>query len=467
LKFSLKTPGKIMVLAFNSDGSEILTGDTDHVVRVWDAQNGELVGHAFWQGDMITAAAFQPEGDDLATGSKDGLACLWKGDGSEGDQASLEWEKSGREHFKKLQDHALFSPNLKEALTYGGKTACLWDVSTGSPVGRVLVAGGTILRAVFNPESSSLLTCDKDGEARLWNLATGKFIALPHEKAVHGGAFSADGKKILTGGEDGNLKLWNAATGEEWGKPVPTGLNIMKTLLSSDGNKMAVLGSNGGFKLYATKPEDEKPLVKVGKGVKNAVFSADSRTLLLVAGSMATLFDVKTGKVLRNLKHGPGLFGALLSPDDKTAATLGAEGNIRLWDLKTGLPIGNSLNHEGAIQDCVFSPHGEALLAAYQDGGWQWWDTQTGEAIGEEVRQGKLARAMGFDPGGNSLRLLGKDGTLIRVDTDWVDPQADPDRLLLASQVAGRCQVNSLGSLDPVPADQWVRLWVQYRKGEK
>ncbi|HTC19419.1 MAG TPA: hypothetical protein VK859_01130, partial [bacterium] len=62
LKFSLKTPGKIMVLAFNSDGSEILTGDTDHVVRIWNAQNGELLGHAFWQGDMITAAAFQPGG---------------------------------------------------------------------------------------------------------------------------------------------------------------------------------------------------------------------------------------------------------------------------------------------------------------------------------------------------------------------------------------------------------------------
>jgi WD40 repeat protein len=466
LKFSLKTPGKIMVLAFNSDGSEVLTGDTDHVVRVWDAQTGELLGHAFWQGDMITAAAFQPGGESLATGSKDGLACLWKRAGDEEDPVSLEWEKSDREHFKKLQDHSLFSPDLREVLTYGGKTACLWDTATGNPVGKALIAGGTILRAVFNPEGSSLLTCEKDGEARLWNLATDKFMVLSHEKAVHGGAFSADGKKILTGGEDKNLRLWNASNGEEIRKSVPTGLSITKALLSPDGEKMAVLGLNGGFKLYpASKGDGEVwPLLKIDKGVKNAVFSGNSRTLLLFTGSTATLYDAKTGKALLNLKHGLGLSGVLLSPDNQTAATLGADGNIRLWNLITGLPIGNSLKHEGAIQDCVFSPHGEALFAAYQDGGWQWWDTQTGEAIGEEVMEGTQVRAMGFDPGGKSLQLLGKDGTLTKIDADWVDPQADPDQLLLASQVAGRCEVNSQGSLDPVPADQWVRLWVQYQK---
>jgi WD40 repeat protein len=356
---------------------------------------------------------------------------------------------------------------LKQVLTYGGKTACLWDAATGSPVGKVLIAGGTILRAVFNPDGTSLLTCDKDDEARLWNLATDKFISLPHEEAVHGGAFSGDGKKILTGGEDKSLKLWNSATGEESGEPVETGLNITKTLLSPDGERMAALGSNGGFKLYSMDKGVPKPLTKADKGVKNIIFSADSQTFLLVTGSMAALFDAKTGKALLNLKHGSALSGALLSPDGKTAATLGADGNIRLWDLKTGLPVGNALKHEGAIQDCAFSPHGEALIAAYQDGGWQWWDTQTGEAIGEETWQGALVREMGFEPGGKSLLMLGKDGALTKVDADWVDPQADPDRLLLASQVAGRCQVNSLGSLDPVPADQWVRLWVQYRKGEK
>ncbi len=466
LKFNLKTPGKIMVLAFNSDGSQVLTGDTDHVVRVWDAQSGHLLGHAFWQGDMITAAAFQPGGDDLATGGKDGLACLWKRGTDEEDPVSLEWEKSGREHYKKLQDHCLFSPDLKKVLTYGGKTACLWDRATGGPLGKVLIAGGTIMRAVFNPDGSCLLTCDKDAEARLWNLATGKFIAFPHEKAVHGGAFRADGKEILTGGEDKSLRLWNASNGEEEGKAVPTGLSIVKALFSPDGERMAALGLKGGLKLYPTDKGDGnvKPILKIEKGVKNAVFSADSRTLLSFAGSMATLFDAQTGKVLFNLKHGPGLSGVLLSPDNKTAATLGGDGNIRLWNLSTGLPIGNSLKHEGPVEDCLFSPRGEALFVAYQDGGWQWWDTQTGEAIGEEVFQGIPARAMGFEPGGKSLRMLDKDGAIIKIKADWVGPQADPDRLLLASQIAGRCQVNSQGSLDPVPADQWVRLWVQYQK---
>jgi WD40 repeat protein len=135
--------------------------------------------------------------------------------------------------------------------------------------------------------------------------------------------------------------------------------------------------------------------------------------------------------------------------------------------VKTGLPIGNPLKHEGSAQEALFSPKGGALLVTYMNGGWQLWDTRSGESIGDEVKLGTLARAIGFEPNGKSFSLLGQDGSVTRLDADWLDPQTNPQKLILATQLAGWCKVNSQGSLDPVSADQWVKLWNQYRKESK
>ncbi len=468
LRFILKTGGRISALAFSADGREVLTGDTDHVVGIWNAETGQHLGHDFWQGDIITAAAFDPQGRTLAAGCRDGLACLWAlpGDGMD-DEISLAWNNPGREHLKKFQSHALFSPDLKKALTFGGKTACLWDAATGKGEGDILVAGGTILRAVFSPDSSRLLTCDSDGESRLWNLPTGRFQVLGKGKAVYGGAFSADGRTVLTGGEDKSLHLWDVQSGQEKGKPLGTGLSISKVLLSPDGERMAALGWNGGLKLYSPQPTGGKPLLKVEKGVHDALFSPDSRTLVYALTKTAAVVDSSTGKSLRILDHGIGLVSVLISPDSGTIATMGSDGTIRLWSLATGLSIGNPLRHEGPAQDWTFSPHGDVLLVAYQDGGWEFWDTRTGEAIGEEEPRGLLAKAVGFDPDGKTARMLGKEGELVQKRLDWMDPLTDPNRLVLISEVAGRSRVDVQGSLEPVTSDQWVRLWAQYRKESK
>jgi WD40 repeat protein/serine/threonine protein kinase len=468
LKFSLKTGGRITTLAFSADGREVLAGTTDHLVRIWDAQTGQPLGHEYWQGDAITAAAFDPLGRTLAAGGKDGLACLWDLplDGKKY-QTSLAWVSSGRGHLKKPQSHALFSPDLKKILTFGGKTACLWNAITGKGEGGILEAGGSILRAVFSPDGTELLTCETDRQARLWNLSTGHFKSLGQGKAVEGGAFSFDGKTILTGGDDKTLRQWDAESGQQKGKPLSVGFSISKALISAGGENIAALGGNGNLKLYTTETKGPKLLMKVEKTVHDAVFSGDGRNLVYAAGKTAVVVEAKTGKPLRILDHGAGLTSVLVSPDSRTIATLGSDGTIRLWDLSTGLSVGNSLRHDGPVEDWAFSPHGDVLLAAYEDGGWEFWDTRTGEPIGEEEPLGVQAKALGFEPDGETARMLGKEGELVQKQLDWMDPKTDPNNLVLISEVSGRLRVDSQGSLEAVNSDQWVRLWAQYRKDNK
>jgi len=464
LRFSLKTGGKISTLAFSADGREVLTGGSDHALRIWNAETGQPLGHDFWLGDMVTAAAIDPQGRTLAGGGKDGLACLWAlPDGGDG-RASLAWKSSDRESLRKRHNHFLFSPNLDKLLTYGGKTACLWNAGTGKGQGGVVETDGTILRAVFSPDGSRILLCGSDGTAQLWNLSTGRLRPLRHGKSVEGGAFSADGKTVLTGGADKNLRLWDAESGDAEGKPVATGLSIVKALLSPDGKVAAALGSKGGLKLYVLESKSPKLVLKVEKGVHDAQFSRDGRFLVYAQGKTTPIVDAHTGKPMGGLEHGFGLTQVLVGPDGGTVATLGSDGTIRLWNPATGHSIGNPLRHDGPVADWTFSPLGNVLLAAYEDGGWEFWDSHTAEAIGEEQSNGFEPRAVGFAMDGRTVGVAGKEGELLQKRLDWMDPKTDPDRLVLTSEVSGRLKVDNQGSLEPVSADQWVRLWAQYRK---
>ncbi len=61
--------------------------------------------------------------------------------------------------------------------------------------------------------------------------------------------------------------------------------------------------------------------------------------------------------------HHVGIVTAVaFSPDGKIALTGSGDGTARLWDARTGSPIGSPLRHEDQVEDVVFSPDGQIVL---------------------------------------------------------------------------------------------------------
>ncbi|HVM31609.1 MAG TPA: protein kinase [bacterium] len=459
LKFTLHTNGKVLALGFSPDGSKIFAGTADHQLLLWDAQTGAPLGKSLWHGSAVTAAAFGPGGKTIITGAQDGLARFWDLSDPGDSKTTLAWKSPGRERLKGLENHAVLSHDGGRLLTYGGKSACLWDAVSGKPEGDPLVVEGPITRALFSPDDSRALLCDMSREARLFTLSDGSSKVLAQAGAARAGDFSADGKWVLTGGDDKNLRLWDADSGAPRGKPLDTGFKIEKAFFSPDAKRVAVLGAGGALKVYGVPP-GEKPLLSIGHKVRAAAFSPDSRWVVTAEGSDANLWDVSSGKKVKSFAHGHALSGVLFSPKGDRVASLGSDGTARLWDVATGKPAGNPLQHAGPLQDWAFSPGGQALVLAYQDGGWQVWDAKTGEPIGDETQEGLLIVELGFSPDGKTLRLLDKKGGLKTLDSSWMDP-LDADALLLKSKVAGLCEVDAGGTLAPLSTDAWVKDFKQ------
>ena len=66
----------------------------------------------------------------------------------------------------------------------------------------------------FSPDGTLVLTCSADRTAQLWSVDTGQPIGPPleHQLEIYDGAFSPDGKRVVTGGGRGEVKLWDVPT---------------------------------------------------------------------------------------------------------------------------------------------------------------------------------------------------------------------------------------------------------------
>jgi WD40 repeat protein len=230
-------------LAYSPDGRVIAVAYSNPVVRVLDAQTGEVLLELDHD-EVIHSVAFSPDGATIATVDSDAAApVLW--DAVSGEKLMTMTAESDITTVAFSPDGAL--------LAGGGEQVYLWDVATGeiiatlpgddtfylatpalSPDGALLAVPGYPVRVVdvssatdvytipldahtvsFSPDGSRLATVGVQA-AGVWDAASGEMIFLAgHPHSVDTIAWSPDGRRLVTGGSDGRFRIWDAETGAE------------------------------------------------------------------------------------------------------------------------------------------------------------------------------------------------------------------------------------------------------------
>ena len=374
-------------------------GKSDGKIRLWDTTTGEksftLRGHAekieanllhqvldpeniqappppINNDKPIFALAFSPDGTKLASGSNDATVRLW--DTNSGDELSVL-----RRHTDNGWTTVLAFSEDGKMFASGGtdKTVQLWDTTTSELLTTLIGHINSITSLTFSRNGSMLASASADGAIRFWNTETGDPIPTHitgHTKAVKAVVFFKDGSTLATAAFNGIITFWDLETSTIIRQTIGHRDWLTASAFSPDGTKFASLSA------------DSNPFFESGSIPTMRTSNPDQ---------MIRLVDVNTGRELDTLKNQINPTLMAFSPDGKTIA-LGSTGKIRLWHTETNDHIDINLSDpkDGSLvrflfeaKSLAFSPDGKKLVSGTQAGDVRMWDVETGLALANLIEQ--------------------------------------------------------------------------------
>ncbi|MFM7405102.1 MAG: P-loop NTPase fold protein [Cuspidothrix sp.] len=154
----------VISVAFNHDGTQMVSGSDDHSVRLWDVQTGKAIGQPFsGHNGSVNSVAFNHDGTQVVTGSDD-------------------------------------------------NTVRLWNVQTGKAIGQPFSGHtGYVNSVTFNHDGTQVVSGSLDNTVRLWDISDPQrkrqIIIGKHKGQVFSVAVDPLGDYIISAGEDG-IKVW-------------------------------------------------------------------------------------------------------------------------------------------------------------------------------------------------------------------------------------------------------------------
>jgi len=278
----------------------------------------------------------------------------------------------------------------------------------------------------FSPDGKHLVSGGRDGSVRFWDPAA-KLVAkgpavLPMPVWSAAFAFAPDGKRFVALNYTNRSEppsLWDTATLRKMDTLSFLGTNNSAVKWSPDGRLFAVGDWRGNLRIWEV--DGHRLLTNFateGMHIGTIRFAGGGRSLLC-GFTVRTNGYTRTGKIWNVADwreiHLPAeaiqhvQWGAV-SPDNRTFASLVADGTVGWWDLVSGCRRALFPRHFASVDGyMVFSPDSRTLAGSATEGLTTLWDVPTGQ-IRETVRGNvRAVHGVAFSPDGQRLISGGAD----------------------------------------------------------
>ncbi|KAH9919629.1 WD40-repeat-containing domain protein [Fomitopsis serialis] len=202
--------GAVERVAYSADGKLIASG-ADSVVKLWEAESGNLRGTTEEHGGIIMYVVFSPDNERFVSTSSDGSARVWSTHtashvcdlkGHEGVIYTIAYSHDGRRLVTGADDG----------------TARIWSALIGDEFARLSEGeGGSVWAAAFSADGKELHSVGSERVIKTYDSFTAELIDTIDggDKVAMAPAFSADGRLLAAGGEDHIITVWDMATKQE------------------------------------------------------------------------------------------------------------------------------------------------------------------------------------------------------------------------------------------------------------
>jgi WD40 repeat protein/tRNA A-37 threonylcarbamoyl transferase component Bud32 len=389
--------GSVMAVQLAPDGRRALTLGLDGTARIWDVE-GNALGSLQGSGGPIFAGQWDTDGRHVITTSTDGAVRSW-------DPARAERTTLVHAHTGAITDLAISRDDRWIATASADGSAAIWDRATLAPIARLGHAGKVRSIALAGARA---VTVDDAGHAQLWALPGGAPVAsLP--AGTTAAAFAGD--ELITA-DDRGVRFW---TGD--GAPlgfVPLDYRADRLVLDPSHRWLFVRGQTRALLVVDAAARTAAARLALGdrqvrglaasaghvaitddaavrvwalsalarppvelRGAKSAVlavwFGAGERVVSAELDAATTVWEPGYQRSMK-LPDPNRVFATATSPDGELMATIGTDGEVRIWDAAHYQLLLQLPGHRLPATTLQFSHDGTAIYSGGNDGRLVRWD---------------------------------------------------------------------------------------------
>ena len=284
--------GRVTCATISLDGSKIVSGSTDGIVRLWDATTHKVIQTYSGHTGEITSLALTVDGLRLVSGSADKTARVW-------DVTTGVLKKVLIGHHGPIQKVAISSDYSKILTGSTDSTACLWD-STGSIIRYFPILD---TRTLELSTSGNLVFTEDHGVIRVWDPFKGIILHSfsDGKYQVTNLALSKNDSILVTiNSSDSTIEVWNVKSGELIKTYFKKYLNYYILALSGDGGTL-YFNIGQGYGTLLNLKDGTSTLINFPEcknGILSLSLTMNGTQAIVTDWNLLSLINLKTNTVI-------------------------------------------------------------------------------------------------------------------------------------------------------------------------
>ncbi len=402
----------VLCSSISSDGNYIITGSTDHTIKLWQVQSGLLIRTFYGLRKEVKGAAFDISDQNIFAIDAEGRLITWN---LQGDVLKQQKLKTGITSMN-------IAPDKKKIVFTADKAAYQYELGSGKYLDSIFVPEGAVY-AVYHSSKADLFAVADGSYTKpsifISDKGSVKQFAVK-TSILNQLRFVSDNVLAFTSGKynSGDYGAIDIKSGElKWINNNTTyGFEAVEKI----NDKLLAVSTYRIGMLHIVEAATGKLVTStaVHTGMISHISSYSNWFITSASDRSTWRWDAATLQPVNKFSSiSDYVWTASLASDGKTMATAGGsldnEQSIRMWDISRGKLLRRFNDLPDMMTTCAISPNMKYLASGTAVGQSAWWELPEGFNRGDIAGPTGKVNAVAFHSRGNFFLAGGETGTLL------------------------------------------------------